>query len=411
MYDAIVVGARVAGAPTAMLLARKGHRVLLLDRDTFPSDIMSTHFLTQPGVAQLNRWGLLDQVAATGCPPISRLRNAFGPIVLDGTPLPLDGAGVSYCPRRTVLDDILVRAAVTAGAELREGFAVDEVLFEGAAVSGIGGRDRASGAPAHETAGIVIGADGLHSRVAAAVQPAEYNVRPGTTCGYYSYWSGIPDEGAAIIFGAERYVFRFPTNDGLTCLAMQLPKDAFTTFREDIEGNFMRGMRETAPELAAQAAAGHREERFIGASNLPNFYRKPFGPGWALVGDAGYHKDPVTGQGITDAFRDAELLAEAIDAGFAGRQPLEQALAGYEQQRNAATAAIYETTCQLASFAPPQPEQLMLLAAVSSSQEDTNRFFGVLSGSVSGEEFFGPENIGRMIARAQGAGGPHLLVS
>lgn len=223
MYDAIVVGARVAGAPTAMLLARKGYRVLLLDRDTFPSDIMSTHFITQPGVAQLGRWGLLEAVAASGCPPISRLRNSFGSVELDGTPNPLEGAGVSYCPRRTVLDDLLVRAAIDAGAELREGFAVDEILFDGEQVSGVHGHDRASGAQASESARIVIGADGMHSRVAAAVQAAEYNVRPGTTFGYYSYWSGIPDEGASITFTPERYVFRFPTNDGLTCLALEMP--------------------------------------------------------------------------------------------------------------------------------------------------------------------------------------------
>src|SRR5579885_453283 len=286
MYDAIVVGARVAGAPTAMLLARKGYRVLLLDRDTFPSDIMSTHFITQPGVAQLRRWGLLDAVAASGCPPITRLRNTYGPVVLEGTPDPLEGAGVSYCPRRTVLDDLLVRAAVAAGAELREGFAVDELQFDGGRVSGVRGHDRASGAQASDAARIVIGADGLHSRVAAAVQPAEYNVRPGTSFGYYSYWSGIPDEGAAITFAPERYVFRFPTNDGLTCLAMELPKDAFASFREDIEGNFRRGLEATTPELAALAATGRREERFTGISNLPNFYRKPYGPGWALAGDA-----------------------------------------------------------------------------------------------------------------------------
>ncbi|HZQ37108.1 MAG TPA: NAD(P)/FAD-dependent oxidoreductase [Dehalococcoidia bacterium] len=403
MYDAIVVGARVAGAPTAMLLARKGYRVLLLDRDTFPSDVMSTHFITQPGVAQLRRWGLLDAVAASGCPPITRLRNQYGPVTLDGSPDPLDGAGASYCPRRTVLDDLLVRAAVAAGAELREGFAVDEVLFEGERVTGVRGHDRASGATAGESARIVIGADGLHSRVAAAVQAAEYNVRPGTTCGYYSYWSGIPDEGAAITFAPERYVFRFPTNDGLTCLAIEMPKEAFAGFREDIDGNFARGLEATTPELAELAAAGRREERFVGISNLPNFYRKPFGPGWALVGDAGYHKDPVTGQGITDAFRDAELLAEAIDAGFAEREPPDAALAAYEQQRNAATAAIYETTCQLASFVPPPAEQLALLSAIATDQEDVNRFFGLVSGSVRPEEFFTPSNIGRIMARAKGS--------
>jgi flavin-dependent dehydrogenase len=300
-----------------------------------------------------------------------------------------------------VLDKILVDAAAAAGAEVREGFSVQELLFEDGRVTGIRGRARQGSDTVTETARIVIGADGVRSRVAVAVDAPEYNTRPGTSCGYYSYWSGVPDEGASIYWRPDRIVFRFPTNDGLTCFAVEMPRESFKAFREDIEGTFRASFAIASPVLAEQAAAGRREERFEGTGDLPSFYRKPYGPGWALVGDAGYHKDPVTGQGIADAFRDAELLAEALDAGFAGRAPLEDALAGYEQQRNAATAAIYETTCQLASFTPPPPEQQMLLAAIAGDPEATDRFFGMLGGSVSSEEFFSPQNVARIIARAQ----------
>lgn len=137
IYDAIVVGARCAGSPTAMLLARKGYRVLLVDKATFPSDIMSTHYIHQPGIAQLQRWGLLEKVIATNCPPISKGIFDLGPFALTGSPPRADGIAEGYCPRRTVLDKILVDAVVAAGAELREGFTVQEVLIDGQHVSGI----------------------------------------------------------------------------------------------------------------------------------------------------------------------------------------------------------------------------------------------------------------------------------
>lgn len=165
-YDVIVTGARCAGSPTAMLLARRGYRVLLVDRVRFPSDTISTHLMHPPGVDALDRWGLLDRLVATGCPPISRYTFDVGP-VLTGSP------GTAYGPRRTVLDSLLVQAAAEAGAEVREGFTVEEVVVEGDRVTGIRGR----GGPL-ERARVVVGADGRHSRVAAAVQAETYNERP-----------------------------------------------------------------------------------------------------------------------------------------------------------------------------------------------------------------------------------------
>src|SRR5581483_7646777 len=348
VYDAIVVGARCAGSPTAMLLARKGYRVLLVDRATFPSDILSTHYIHQPGVAQLARWGLLEPVVASNCPPITRALCDFGPFALTGSAPPAGEVAEAYCPRRTILDKILVDAAVAAGAELRPGFSVQEMLADGERVSGIRGRG-ASGGPVTEQARIVIGADGLRSVVARAVQAPTYHERPTLTCGYYSYWSGVPDEGVELYPRDGRAILAFPTNDGLLCLAVQWLHHEFHAFRADVEGNFLQTL-ELAPGLAERVRGGRREERFLGTADLPNFFRKPYGPGWALVGDAGYHKDPHTGEGITDAFRDAELLADAIDAGLAGRQPLDEALADYERRRNAVAMPLYELTCELASL-------------------------------------------------------------
>ncbi len=402
MYDAIVVGARCAGAPTAMLLARRGYRVLLVDRATFPSDIMSTHFIHLYGMARLERWGLLEKLAATSCPPITRVRFDVGPFALSGMAPPVDGAGEAYCPRRTVLDQILVEAAVAAGAELREGFSVRELSWDGERVSGIRGSEQGGPAVAEE-ARIVVGADGMRSIVARSVETPTYHDRPSLTCGYYSYWSSVPLEGAELYPREGWFAFAFPTNDGLACIAAQWPHGEFAAIRADVEGHFLRTLEQQAPRLAERVRAGRREERFVGTGDLPNFFRRPYGPGWALVGDAGYHKDPNTGLGISDAFRDAELLAEAIDEGLRGARPLDAALADYERRRNEAAMPLYAFTCQLASLEPAPPEMQRLLGALRGNQADTDRFFGVLAGSVPVAEFYGEENVRRIIAAADAA--------
>lgn len=396
MYDAIVIGARCAGSPTAMLLARKGYRVLLVDKATFPSDIMSTHYIHQPGVAQLKRWGLLNKVRASNCPPILQSTLGVGDCVLTGLAPSAGDVTEGYCPRRTVLDKILVDAAVEAGAELREGFLVQELLGDGDRITGIRGRPK-GGMPVTEQARIIIGADGLHSFLARTVQPPTYNERPTIQFGYYSYWSGVPLEGVEIYVRDYRAALIFPTNDSLACVVAAQAIAGFHEFRSDIEGNYLKTLALVAPGPAERVRSGKREERFVGTADLPNFFRKPYGPGWALVGDAGYHKDPSGGYGITDAFRDAELLAGAIDEGLAGHRPLDQALAEYERQRNNVAMPIYEMTCQAATFAPPSPEEMQLFTALRGNQAETNRFLGTLAGTVPISEFFAPENIQRII--------------
>lgn len=358
MYDAIVVGARCAGSPTAMLLARRGYRVLLVDKAGFPSDIMSTHYIHQPGIARLQRWGLLERLHATNCPPISTVEVNFNGIAFT-PPAPPEGPPPlpAYCPRRTVLDKLLVDAAVEAGAELHEHFSVKELAWEDDRVAGIRGGAR-GGSTVTEQARIVIGADGLHSIVARSVQPAEYNTKPSMSFGYYAYWSDVPLEGAEIHFLQDGGVLAFPTNDGLACLAVGGPGDLFHEFRKDIAANYMKVI-ERIPALSEKMRNAKQEERFVGTNDQPNFFRKPFGTGWALVGDAGYHRDFITGLGITDAFRDAELLTEAIDDGFSGRRPLEQAMTDYEQRRNEFAEPLYDLTTQLVSGDPPSIEQFI----------------------------------------------------
>lgn len=381
-YDVIVVGARCAGAPTAMLLSRKGYRVLLVDRATFPSDVMQNHFILYRGVRYLHRWGLLTRLANTNCPPIRRYLTDFGDFPLVGFPPADDDIPGEYAPRRFVLDKLLVDAAVEAGAELQEGCPVEEIIEDDGRVTGIHYRTP-RGVSVRASSRVVVGADGHHSLVARAVAAPTYYARPALTCGYYSYWSGSGTEGMEIrILDHPVLLLAFQTNDGLACIAAQWPISEFHAIRADIEGNFFKTL-DLAPELASRVRAGTRMERFRGTADLANFFRQASGPGWALVGDAGVHKDPFTASGISDAFRDADLLAEAIDAGLAGRAQLDKALAEYGRQRDAAVLPYYEETCRSATFPPPSPEFLRLRGAVRGNQPASDRFYGVGRGIVS----------------------------
>jgi 2-polyprenyl-6-methoxyphenol hydroxylase-like FAD-dependent oxidoreductase len=398
MYDAIVVGARCAGSPTARLLARNGYKVLLVDRAGFPSDTMSVHYIHQPGIARLRHWGLLDQVIASNCPPVTGMKLDLGPFVLEGTPPPSGDEPFGYAPRRTVLDKILVDAAAAAGVEVRERFTITELVMDGDRVTGIRGHEQ-RGATVTEMARIVIGADGLRSFVARAVQAPEYNTQPAVTCAYYSYWDGMPLTQAELYPRPNRMIVAGPTNNDQTLVIVYWPIADFPTIRTDIELHFMRAVDEI-PALAKRVRAGRRTEHFRGTSDLRGVYRKPFGPGWALVGDAGYHKDPITAQGITDAFRDAELLAEAIDAGFSSGRRMLDTLAAYEAARNAATMPMYELTNQFAMLQPPPPQMQQLMGALQHEETQRNRYFGLLAGTVAIPDFFAPENLGQIMARA-----------
>lgn len=225
-----------------------------------------------------------------------------------------------------------------------------------------------------------------------------YTAKPALTCWYAGHWSGVPTEGVEFYLRPRRALIACGTNNGLTVVLVGSPHEEFHTFRTDIEGHYLKSLA-LVPALADRVRQGKHEERFVGTGETANFFRKPYGPGWALVGDAGYHKDPATAQGISDSFRDAEQLAAAIDAGVSERRPLDEALAEYEQHRNAAVLPMYEFTCQLANLGePPSPELLHLLAVLHGNQTETNRFLGVWAGTVPIPEFFAPENVQRLLA-------------
>jgi len=397
-YDAIVVGARCAGSPIAMLLARKGYRVLAVDHATFPSDTISTHLIHPPGLGALKRWGLFDRVVATGCPPIDTYAFDFGPFTIAGSPESPDSS-VSYAPRRTVLDKLLVDAASEAGAEVREGFTVEEVVLDDGRVTGIRGHGR-DGSSVTEHARVVVGADGLHSTLARAVHPEQYNEKPPLLAGYYTYWSGLPMNGRFEVFVRPYYSFAaWPTNDDRTLVIAGWQYKEFEANKSDIEGNYHRVI-DLAPSFAERLRGARREERFAGMA-VPNYFRKPFGPGWALVGDAGYNKDFITAQGIQDAFRDAELCAAALDESFTGARSFDAAMADYQSTRDQHVLAMYEFTAELASQEPPPPEMQQLLGAVHGNQQAMDEFARVSAGVTSPAEFFSEENVKRIFAAAR----------
>jgi 2-polyprenyl-6-methoxyphenol hydroxylase-like FAD-dependent oxidoreductase len=362
MYDAIIVGARCAGAPSAMLLARKGYRVLLIDKASFPSDTLSTHILWPHGAEVMDGWGLLDPLAATGCPPIARqMIFDVGPFALKGAVSETNAGQGGFCPRRTVLDKLLVDAAVDAGAELREGFSAEALVWDGDRVAGITGHGRTRGT-VEERARVVIGADGVHSLVAKAVRAREYDVKPPLTTNYYSYFSGFAADDLEEYVRDYQAVGCFPTHDRLTLIAVLWPSSRFEEVRADIEGH-VRTVLQSTPTVAQRLRSAKREEKWAGTAGVPNYFRQPFGPGWALVGDAGYNKDPITAQGISDAFIDAESLTTALDDGWSARRSLDDALADYQSSRDRRVKPMYDFTCQLATLAPPAPPMPQLFAS------------------------------------------------
>jgi flavin-dependent dehydrogenase len=401
MLDVIVVGARCAGAPTAMLLARRGYRVLVVDKGEFPSDTMSTLCIQPTGMSRLRRWGLVDRIRETHCPPIRAWTLAFDNVTLSGFPWSADGIAESYAPRRTVLDAILVDAAAAAGAEVRQAFSFEEPLFEDGVVVGIRGRTKA-GTLVEERAKVVVGADGMRSRLAEAVGAAKIVERPTVSCGYYSLFSNVELSRMECYVRKHRGIAALPTHDGLSLVWAGRPRDDFHAYRADIAGGFLAILDEAAPDLARRVRAGKREERFLGTADLPHFIRKAQGPGWALVGDAAYYRDPMTAQGISDAFWSAELLADALDAGLSGRRHLAKALESYEQAHFEDALPRLEWTYRTADMRPLSANRLQLLEAVRADQKETNLFLGLNAGTVSPLVYFAPENVARILSAAAG---------
>jgi flavin-dependent dehydrogenase len=351
-YDAIVVGARCAGSPVAMRLAQMGHSVLLLDRDEFPSDCISTHFIHPRGVDRLEGWGLLQRVLDTNAPPILN-QAGLADGTFQSTPFGKkeDGSDIiALCPRRTVLDKILVDAAVEAGATFQGSTSVQDVLRDDdGTVVGVSGRH--DGDPFEATARLVIGADGIHSRIARAVDAEQYERVDTLLFAYYAYFSGVEGAGIEAYIGSNGGALMFNTNDDQVCIGAGLSIGNLEEFRKDIEGNFKAALEASSSELAERVANGKRESDFRGMADLPHFKMQAGGPGWMLVGDAGYHVDPILGFGISNAWDHVELAADAAHAVLNGDATAEEAMPRYQQQRDEALQPFWDANLEFSRVA------------------------------------------------------------
>lgn len=361
----VVVGARAAGAATAMLLARAGLDVVVVDRARFGSDTTSTHALMRGAVVQLHRWGLLDRIRAAGTPAVrhTTFHLAAGETVVDIRP----GHGIDalYAPRRTVLDPLLASAAATSGASVRFGFTVRELLRDpDGRVGGVLGRDR-RGRTTAIRARIVVGADGVDSLVAKEVEaPVEKQGR-GASNYLYRYWSDVPADGYHWVFRPGVTAGVVPTNGGLTCVFVGSASERATS---QAPNAYEALLTEASPGVAARVLAGRpqgRLHRFVGR---PGLVRRPWGPGWVLVGDAGYWKDPISAHGITDALRDAELAAEAIVGAIgASETSASHAMEAYHGVRNRLSLDLFDVTDRVASGDWTDDDIPGLLLAMSSA--------------------------------------------
>jgi 2-polyprenyl-6-methoxyphenol hydroxylase-like FAD-dependent oxidoreductase len=354
-HDVVVVGARAAGAATALLLARLGHDVVLVDQAVFPADTLSTHQIARTGVVALHRWGLLRAVLASGAPAIRQVSfTAAGESV---TRVVKDKSGVDFlvAPRRYILDTLVAEAAARAGAQMRPGLAVDGVCLDDTGrARGVYGHDLA-GVPFEIGARFVIGADGLGSRLARSVGAEIVEDRGSRGATQYAYYAGLQWDGIELVAADRALAGVFPTHHGQACIWVCSPSaDARAarrraTSRDDA---FSAQLDAAAPQLAARLQAGRRTSPVAGMLRSPNILRRSFGPGWALVGDAGYHRDPVTGHGLSDAYRDAELLADALHRTLRDQTDESTALADYQDSRDQALREVFDLTCALAAYPP-----------------------------------------------------------
>ena len=380
-----------------MLLARRGRKVLILERNQFPSDrLASTHMVWHSGVAHLSRWGLLDRLVATGCPPMRNFNLDLGELVITGHAPPAGDVAESFAPRRIVLDDLLVTAAREAGAEVRTQCSVRDVIMEDNRVVGIRFSDE-GGKLQEERAPLVVGADGEKSTVARLVGTASYEVQGQIGGTIWGYFSELPIDDMEFYARPGRMIYAWRTNDDLTVAGICFP---FADFREALSdrGTTMPAELDAlAPGFGERVRAAERVSRWR-TGCATSFCRTPVGKGWCLLGDAGLTMDPITAAGITNAFRDAELLAEVVDEGLSGE--LDGALATFEERRNALSLPLYAFTSQMAQLEPPTQEVIDLFVGLARSRQDADAYFGVFAQTVPVAEFFAPENLQRISAAA-----------
>jgi len=387
MYDVIVIGARCAGSPAAMLFARQGYRVLLLEKARFPQDTLSSHYIHQPGMALLGKWGLVDALVDAGCRPINHESYEGLGVRLDGFSLPVDGYRTTYAPRRFVLDPILADGAVKAGAEFQEGCAVTDLLVEDDRVVGVR-YTTPGGAEATARARLVVGADGMRSLVARKAGAQNVIEHPRMTCVYYSYWADVPAQ-FELYERPERWIAALATNDDLTLIMTYFPQSDFHQVRTAVEPAYLEAVRSTAPELFERMSAGRRVEQLYGTGHQENFFRKAYGPGWVLLGDAVHHKDSITARGITDAFIQAQSLVDHVGQGLHDDAALKAALRRYENDLNDDFLSLYQGVLNVAELKTEGRTEM--LRKLVGHQELIDRYFSTVSGACSIDDFYNAE--------------------
>lgn len=361
-HDVIVVGSRCAGASTAMLLARAGHDVAVVDRSSFPSDTLSTHSIARGGVVQLARWGLLPAVLDGGAPAVRQVTFYSGDTETTRRIKDRCGVDLLVAPRRHALDALLVDAALDAGATVTTGVTATGVRRNATGrVTGIVART-AGGESFALSGRYVVGADGLRSRMAGWVGSTTVDSFAADTATYYCYVGDVPWRGHEFHVAAGAFAGVFLTHGGEACVWLCRPTPALESVRRagaDRAAALVEQLDAVFPGLAARIRAGRITSPVRGTAGLPNHVRQPIGSGWALVGDAGYHRDPITGHGITDAFRDAELLARALDRSLRDPTAEHEALTAYREQRDAISRETFDLTREIASF--PSPSRFLEL--------------------------------------------------
>ena len=368
-YDVVIVGARCGGAATAMLLARRGLSVLVLERARRGSDTLSTHALMRGGVVQLRRWGLLDQIAAAGTPPIRRTVFHYGDDTTTVSIKPAAGVDALYAPRRTLLDRVLVDAAIAAGAEVRFGVDVTGLERDSTGrVIGVVGRDR-TGDDLHAHAWLTVGADGARSLVAREAGAAMLRTGAGSSAFVYGHWDGVDVTGYEWFYRPGGSAGLIPTNDGAVCVFAGTTTARFQReLTGDIRSGYMRLLKEvTGDDVRLSATPPPR--RLYAHPGRPSYVRKPWGSGWALVGDAGQYLDPLSTHGMTDALRDAQLLSHAVGAWLRGEDEV-AALANYETRRDQIAGPMFAPVDKLASYRWTLCEARRLLLELSSGMTD-----------------------------------------
>lgn len=408
-YDLIIVGARVAGAATAALLAEQGARVLLLERSTFPAPTISCPVIFGNSLASFERIGVLPAVEALGAPRIRRYGTRTTDFDLTAMLPAYQGRDYAYSLRRDRLDAaVLDEVRRMPGVTVRENFAVRSLVWGAGRVVGVRG---AQGHGPEETifANGVVGADGKRSLVARQVKAAIYDQLPGVTCIFYAYYQGFEplDEPSAISYqcpdpNIALGCLVFDADAGLTVISVGAMADQFKQLSQDPEQAVERAWR-SIPELARRGRNATRATPVMGQAMVDNFYRQSYGPGWALVGDAGHYIDPITGQGINNALRSAELFAAAY-ARTRRRSSWMQAMAWYQRERDRATEPIYNMMKLTARLTPSRPSQASagamtpLLKAIARQPNVASRYIGIFNGATNIYSFFNPLNLALIVA-------------